>query len=70
MRFVNIGVSYDTDLRHAMDVIKAVGEELQKDTKLRSSIIDPIEVSASINSPILPSCCRPASVPGPAGNGT
>jgi small conductance mechanosensitive channel len=41
---VNIGVSYDTDLRHAMEVLKAVGEELQKDTKYRASIIDPIEV--------------------------
>jgi len=41
---INVGVSYDTNLRHAMDVIKAVGEELRQDTKFRASIIDPIEI--------------------------
>ena len=42
--FVNIGVSYDSDLRHVMEVMKSVGDELKQDSKLRASIIDPIEV--------------------------
>ncbi len=41
---VNIGVAYNTDLRHAMEVIKSVGEEMRQDAKFKASIIDPIEI--------------------------
>jgi small conductance mechanosensitive channel len=41
---ITVGVAYNSDLRHVMEVIKAVGEDLQQDAKLKNSIIDPIEV--------------------------
>lgn len=41
---VEIGVSYDSDLRKVMDVIKSVADELQKDPQFCVSIVDPVEI--------------------------
>jgi len=41
---ITIGVGYDSDLNRVIDVIKAVGEDMRQDAKLRASIIDPIEI--------------------------
>jgi len=40
----NIGVAYDTDLRKAMDVIRALGEEIRQDPVFRYDITAPIEI--------------------------
>jgi small conductance mechanosensitive channel len=38
---LNIGVSYDTDLDHAINVINRVGQEMAKDPNWASSIVSP-----------------------------
>jgi len=41
---VDVGVSYQTNLGQAYDVIKSVGDELQADPTLKGKILDDIEV--------------------------
>ena len=38
---LNIGVSYDTDLEHAIRVINRVGKELAEDPKWATSLLSP-----------------------------
>jgi small conductance mechanosensitive channel len=41
---INVGVSYSSDLEHVMRVIRAVGEDLQKDPVFKRVILEPIEI--------------------------
>lgn len=41
---ISVGVAYNTDLRKAMDIIRAVGEEMKKDPKFSHSILQPVDV--------------------------
>ena len=41
---VDIGVSYDCDLEHVMDVLREVGARLQEDAVFKRVILEPIEV--------------------------
>jgi small conductance mechanosensitive channel len=41
---IDVGVAYDTDLEHAMDVIRAVAAELQDDPVAAHLIMEPVEI--------------------------
>ncbi len=41
---INVGVSYSSNLRQVMEVMRAVGEDLQKDPVFRKVILAPMEV--------------------------
>ncbi|MDD3029186.1 MAG: mechanosensitive ion channel [Alphaproteobacteria bacterium] len=41
---INIGVSYDADLDHVMDVMRGVGAAMQKEPEFRHQIIEPIDI--------------------------
>ncbi len=41
---IHVGVAYNTDLEHAMDVIREVGDDLQKDPIFKRVILEPVEI--------------------------
>lgn len=41
---LNIGVSYDTNLEHAIDVLNRIGNEMAEDPKWKDDIIKPVQV--------------------------
>lgn len=41
---INVAVAYDTDLEHAMNVIRSIGTELQKDPVYKRVILDSVEI--------------------------
>nr|MDP9128732.1 mechanosensitive ion channel family protein [Pseudomonadota bacterium] len=42
--FMDVGVAYDSDLEHVMEVIRAVSRDLLKDPTYGSLILEPVEV--------------------------
>ncbi len=41
---IDVGVAYDSDLKHVMRVLSKIGEEIREDPALRQHILEPIEV--------------------------
>lgn len=41
---INVGVAYHSDLDHVMNVIRAVGEDMQKDPIFKRVILEPVEI--------------------------
>ncbi|MFC1595212.1 mechanosensitive ion channel family protein, partial [Patescibacteria group bacterium] len=41
---LNIGVSYDTNLEHAIEVLNRIGKEMAEDEKWKNDIIKPVQV--------------------------
>jgi small conductance mechanosensitive channel len=41
---INVGVSYSSNLDHVMDVMRSIGDELQKDPVFKRVILEPLEM--------------------------